>query len=52
MSAAKKNVLTSAKNIIKNIRKKRKKIKQLISGVTVTKKSDVPCEYFSYTLTL
>ena len=52
MLAAKKTALTSAKNITKNIRKKLKKIKQLISGVTVTKKSEVPCEYYSYTLTL
>ena len=52
MLAPKKNELTSAKNIIKNIRKKRKKIKRLISGVMVTEKSEVPCEYSSYTLTL
>ena len=38
-------MLTSAKNTTKNTRRKPKKIKHLISGVTVTKKSEVPCEY-------
>jgi len=52
MLAVAKNALTFAKSIIKNLKRERKKIKHLISGVTVTKKSEKPCEYYSYTLTL
>ena len=51
MLVAAKNALTFAENIIKNLKRKRKKTRRLISGVMATR-TEISCEYYNYTLTL